>query len=666
MNPLKKKHRDYKSRLQKKKHRDYKSLLQGAQILLTLAVAIGVLLSSAPTTDGFIASDHRLPEHFKRKLNSLIRRVHKEQWVIGYAYADERWGRVGVCPPEARNNGPAIEAAITQALNAWLQPVKDLNTGKPVVDDFRFVRNLDPKNKAENRLNDLVITFYCEPGKSTALVGVDMAIPPSLVIRRGTDVDPRFSFVILHEMGHAFGLLDTYQRDWIGAEGELVNRGGLARTIGHQPASVMSGINAPHTSVPDWVSQDDANGIVWLYKFYHENLSLEDCIFPDYELEESPVGCRPKSPLLFEIKHGNESIALLVLDDDEKTDVTARDAHGSTALHYAAMKGYPKLMEKLLWHKDIEVNAKDAEGSTALFWAATRGSYGAAERLVKHKSVDVNIRGAGGNTPLKEAETQKHKDIVALLLEQAQNEDAWREIDATSIANYRSVFYLLVPDPDTPLLFHVGYLGTVLGGDALFVAQKQAEDGIEKFLDGDDISLIGYDGLVAEAVNVREVASFRGGNGETGSVLLAIRDVDFSAYAPLALSLYSNLRETDVELLTYKFGSGIVLEGEGDALALPLRVRGCVSVPHAGLGAVDLYQHTCGPANSVSDGSILFHEKTGTILGFYRSQESDEILGDGLPLADVVSEALIRLVDAKPVSPKNRLTTTWAEIKMKQ
>ena len=352
-----------------------------------------------------------------------------------------------------------------------------------------------------------------------------------------------------------------------------------------------------------------------------------------------------------------------MIEEDSSTDVNAKDETGSMALHYAAMKGYPKLVDKLLSHRDIDVNVRDAAGSTALFWAAKRGSYGAAERLVKHKSVDVNITGAGGNTPLKEAETQKHKDIVALLLEQEQNEAAWREIDATSIANYRSVFYLLVPGP---LLFHVGYLGTVLGGDALFIAQQREENSIEKSLDRDGISLVGYEGLVAEDVKVREVASFTGSNGETGSVLLAIRDVDFSAYAPLALSLYSNLRETDVELLTYKFGSGIVLDEEGEALALPLRVRGCVSVPHAGLGALDLWQHTCGPANSVSDGSILFHEKTGTILGFYRSQESSEILGDGLPLADVVSEALIRLVDAKPVSPKNRLTTTWAALKMKE
>ena len=369
-------------------------------------------------------------------MNNLIRRVHKDQWVIGYAYAGPEWGEpAGVCPPEARNNGPAIEETIETALRAWLQPVKDLNTGKPVVDDFRFVPNLVIKDDAELKLYDLVIHFFCNFEKSAALTQADDAIPPLIKMRKGTEVTPRFAGAILHELGHSFGLLDTYIILRREAEELRVSRGGLDRTIGHQPASVMSGLGVIHP-VPTRVTEDDANGIVWLYKFYHENLPLEDCIFPDYELEASPVGCRPKSPLLFEIKHGNEWLATKVIDDDAKTDVTARDTHGSTAL----------------------------------FWAAKRGYYGAAERLVKHKAVDVNIRGAGGRAPLKEAETQKHKDIVALLLEQEQNEAAWREIDATSIANYRSVFYLLVPGP---LLFHVGYLGTVLGGDALFVDSNE-------------------------------------------------------------------------------------------------------------------------------------------------------------------------------------------------
>ena len=165
--------------------------------------------------------------------------------------------------------------------------------------------------------------LFCNFEKSAALTQADEAHPPQIKMRKGTEITPRFAGELLHELGHSFGLLDTYQRDWIGAEGELVSRGGLNRTIGHQPASVMSGINTP-PPLPTRISQDDANGIVWLYKFYHENLPLEDCIFPDYELEASPVGCRPKSPLIFEIKHGNEWLATTVIDEDEKTDVTAR------------------------------------------------------------------------------------------------------------------------------------------------------------------------------------------------------------------------------------------------------------------------------------------------------------------------------------------------------
>ena len=95
---------------------------------------------------------------------------------------------------------------------------------------------------------------------------------------------------------------------------------------------------------------------MWLYKFYHENLALEDCIFPDYELEKAPDGCRPKYPLIFEIKHGFEGYALRVIDEDENTDVNAKDGNGMTALQYAVIKGYPRLIDKLLAHEDIEVN----------------------------------------------------------------------------------------------------------------------------------------------------------------------------------------------------------------------------------------------------------------------------------------------------------------------
>ena len=614
----------------KKKHRDYKSLLRGAQILVTLAVAIGVLFSSAPTADGFIAGDHRIPEHLKRKLNNLIRRVHKEQWVIGYAYADPEWvHRSAVCPPEARNNGEAIEEVITQALNAWLQPVRDLNTGKPVVSDFRFVPNFEvrPKDLADLLLYDLHIFFFCEFGESGALVGVNMAIPPAVTIRQGTDINPSFLTHLLHEIGHTFGLLDTYRILKREKEELRVSRGGLAKTIGHQPASVMSGINFP-PPVPTRVSQDDANGIVWLYKFYHENLPLEDCIFPDYELETSPDGCRPKYPLIFEIKHSIEGFAIQVIDQDRNTDV----------------------------------NARDAEGSTALFWAAKRGYYDLADRLVVHK--DIDIRDADGTAALKEAAKQGHRDIVNLFLEHT---DDWTVVDKTSPRHQRSVFYL-VPEPrrGEPLVFHAGYLGRVPGGDALFVAQKREDALIETYFG--DLALVGYQGIVGQNINIREMAAFPGANGETGVVLLAIRDISFADYPPLHLAAYPALTDREVELLTYKSDAGIVLEGKDPEkrFSLPLQWRGCASVPQVGLADLDLGQHTCGPVNSVSEGSLLFDKEKGTLIGFYREQDVKEILGDGLPLADTISEALIRLVDAKPVSPKNRLTTTWAALKTKE
>ena len=625
---------------------------------LMVGLAVWLWLGALPATEGFMAYDHQrlFPEHLRRNLNNLIRRVHKEQWVIGYRYADN-------CPPKSRNNGKTIEEAITTSLRAWLKPVRDLNTGQPVVDDFRYVPNLVfPVPDAELKLYDLAIEFYCDLDESSALVIADDAVPPLLKMHRGTVVDNHFKFSLLHEIGHAFGLLDTYRRNIPGEEFQ-VSRGGLVGTIGHQPASVMSGLNAPRP-LPTRISQDDANGIVWLYKFYHENLPLEDCIFPDYELEKSPDGCRPKYPLIFEIKHGDENLAIKVIREDRNTDINAQDETGATALHYALAKGYNRLVDRLVIHPKFDVNVRNVEGSTPLFWAAKRGDYGLTERLLKHRAIDVNIGAPDGTAPLKVASTEGHTRIVALLLSQEQNERDWTPVTKESPSHHRSVFYLLhLPRATSLQLFHAGYLGTLPDGAALFAAQNA----IEKYLKAGDFSLVGYQGLVSADINVRVLGSFPGRNGKTGNVLLSVRGVDLSAYEPLGLAVYPTLTETEVELLTYKFGAGILLEGRNvdKALNLPLRSRGCVSIPNVELAGMDLGQHTCGPPNSVAVGSLLFDKANQTLIGFYRLQDGASILGDGLPLADGVPEGLIRLIDAKSVPPKNTLTTVWGAIKVR-
>ena len=365
-------------------------------LYLTLALAVYLCLSPLPATQGFRAYDHQrqMPEHIRRNLNNLIRRVHKEQWTIGYVYMDN-------CPPGARHNGQAIEEAITTSLQAWLKPVHELNTGQPVVDDFRYVHKLEIV-LADFKLYDLRIYFYCDLAKSHAGVLADEARPPALLMHRGTVVDNGFAGSLLHEIGHAFGLLDTYIRPELTLEELRVSRGGLARTIGHQPASMMSGL---HFSPPGdiQISQDDTNGIVWLYKFYHENLALEDCIFPDYELEKSPDGCRSKYPLIFEIKHGKEGLAIRVIDEDENTDINAKDGDGMTVLHYAIIKGYPKLLDKLLAHQAIEVNSQDANGSTALHHAVLERNQHAVNALLAHAGIDANIKDGNGLPPLHHA-----------------------------------------------------------------------------------------------------------------------------------------------------------------------------------------------------------------------------------------------------------------------
>ena len=374
-------------------------------LYLTVGLAVCLWLSALPATEGFIASDHFNPR-VRGKMNNLIRRVHKEQWVIGYRYMDN-------CPPGARKNGQAIEEAITKSLNAWLKPVRDMNTGKPVVTDFRYVPDLEIKDKAEAKLYDLLIAFFCDFAKSHAFVTAD-EFPPSIELHSGTFVNDQFKGVLLHEIGHAFGLLDTYIKGHLTLEELRVSRGGLSSTIGHQPASVMSGLNIHHP-IGTRISQDDANGIVWLYKFYHENLPLEDCIFLDYELEKSPDGCRPKSPLIFEIKHGNETFALRVINEDENTDINAKDRNGVTALQYAIIKGYPKLVDQLRFHKDIDVNSTDGQGLTALHYAVKGRFPQAVEWLLGREDIDVEVKDKDGMTALALANELNYKEIANLI-----------------------------------------------------------------------------------------------------------------------------------------------------------------------------------------------------------------------------------------------------------
>ena len=351
-------------------------------------VLVGCLLFSIiPAVYGFIAWEH---QDFP-KLDTLIKKVHENHWVIHYSYADN-------CPPEARNNDAALTAAISKALRTWLQPLRDY-TKKPIVDDFRYHLSAD-WNAA-----DLGVIFHCHIGSSTAFVSVGET--PGINKRGGTHVTRTFMKVLVHEMGHVFGLADTYllERD----KGKGLDTGGIDRTRGAQPASVMSG-NTPllglevhadaelHGLFP--LGVDDINGIVWLYKHIYEGQPLKDCFFPDYEFEEFPVGCRPKFPLIFELKYGStlnnakEKYALRIIEEDQNLDVNAQDTDGMTALHYAVMQESTKVVRQLLTHKDIIPYLRNKQGHSALQIARENKLDFMIKLLLRHPlTLPVNPKG---------------------------------------------------------------------------------------------------------------------------------------------------------------------------------------------------------------------------------------------------------------------------------
>ncbi len=365
-------------------------------ILLTFAVITVTLLSTTPTAHAFLKhqwwdDDHKI----------LMKIVHEPHWDIIYVFGED-------CPAERKAEAKAFEEEIVKAIQLWLQPLRELNTGKPIVNDFRF-QQYDEKPPFEVMEKvDLIITDYCIHGRSGMGLGVLSA--PRVGLREGLNVDARFH-ILVHELGHAFGLGDTY----VGrTEDEpSVSKGGLKNTIGTQPASVMA---TPLFFITGrFLSEDDENGIVWLYKVVHEGWDDEDCLYPNYRFEKAPDGCVPKWPLIFEIRQGHEAFANRILDEDPNIDVNAQNAIGFSALHYAAKDNHSDFLNRLLSHRDINVNLKDERGKTPLHYAVSNGYVSIVGKFLEHKDILVNVQDNMGRTPLDIAMELENVKLIELL-----------------------------------------------------------------------------------------------------------------------------------------------------------------------------------------------------------------------------------------------------------
>ena len=377
-----------------------------------------VWFSVVPQALGFIVFEHE--DEGWDDLNTLITKVHEDQWTIHYSYGDN-------CPPEERNNDAALTAAVTEALQMWLQPLREY-TDRRIVNDFRY------KLSADWNAADFGITFHCHIGASTAPVGRNQS--PGIDMRATTNVAlPGFIPSLLHEMGHVFGLADTYITADKWGDPQL-DKGGLDSTKGTQPEAIMAS-SSWHRNGKPVLGKDDKNGIIWLYKVTYEGLSIRDCFFTDYKLENVPLGCVPKHPLIFELKHGLEVRSLRMIEEDKSLDINAQDATGMTALHYAVIrcaeeKNAPdRVVKVLLGHKvtsggrvinlppntDIDVNAQDKEGRTALHYAVRNELTEVVKMLLAHEDTLPFLRDTHGRSALQIARENKLDRMITLLLE---------------------------------------------------------------------------------------------------------------------------------------------------------------------------------------------------------------------------------------------------------
>ena len=393
--------------------------------IFSLLLGVSLLFNPTPVGDGFIALSFGL--HLEG-MHILITKVHEPEWKIGYRYGTD-------CKPEDRQNGEALKEAISKSLRIWLAPLKELNTERPIVDKFVYERHpdYDPDQPGDNpearKMVDLRVGFACTQG--TSRVGVGRLYSPDVRLKRGTTGDPLLRD-LSHELGHAFGLADTYQRP-----GFMRSRGGLDWTAGNQPMSRMAAagnddMKTAATAIKTAliISEDDKRGIVWLYKYFYEDLASDDCPFDDYVFEEEPRGCIPKYPLIFETKHNKPMHALWLLRDDPSVDVNAQDVGGMTALHYAVMYEKEEVVKALLDHPDIKPSLKNKHAETPLAIALATNNTAIIDMFPKAPPRKEDVNGDGEVNIL---------DLVAVSSKFGQKDAGAADVNGDGVVDIRDL-----------------------------------------------------------------------------------------------------------------------------------------------------------------------------------------------------------------------------------
>lgn len=327
----------------------------------------------------------------------LIKKVHDSEWKIFYGFEDNNHcNRVFVGDKLA-----ALKGRVVESINVWLAPLRDkqgIIELTSITLQEKETQSLLPYDQADNtelageelrykatiNSNDahLSIVFLCEEGRSFARVGDSKP-----EIHMFQSLGNYEATTIHHEMGHAFGLGDTYVDNSIISNSlKRFNKstGGDKNTVGMQPLAVMNmhrdyGVGLSSDGKLQ-LTLDDIAGIKWLYHYYVEkNVVGCDCPY-DYVYEEETGGCRPQYPLIFaakqgfdlDYKHFQEHLPNMNATDGFIAAMRQQDNLGNTILHYYAAnlahRGhlYPFLYNEALHNDKSILNIENKLGKTAV------------------------------------------------------------------------------------------------------------------------------------------------------------------------------------------------------------------------------------------------------------------------------------------------------------
>ena len=271
---------------------------------------------------------------------SMLHKVHSPAITIAYGFGSDCANKY---------SDAQVTGDIERVMRLWIQALRDwdeLPPNQALVDTFHFVKSpLTPVKEDEvnggmvqvvNAMgSDLKVTLYCRPGRSFMYAGFN---PMQIHLY---DEEMRYSMsTLVHEMGHVFGLADTYV-DATGLTGgpNRFNQSvcGSKNMVGCQPLSIMN-----HSR---WLIEDDNNlrlgeddiiGLRWLYRYIF--IAKNDASCPQgYVPEYATRGCVPADLLTFARDQGDiDNVVELMIE--KNIDLDTKDKDGNTVLHLAAQR----------------------------------------------------------------------------------------------------------------------------------------------------------------------------------------------------------------------------------------------------------------------------------------------------------------------------------------